>query len=77
MESRVDINFWNNIWCSSKCISLIVGFPFNERIKLFANVARAWIDSSWLVPYPLFVLAKIQNLKIWLLLLGGTSLIGC
>jgi len=37
-----NINFWNDLWCFEKCISLLAGVPYAERIKLKATVAQGW-----------------------------------
>jgi len=43
-----NINLWNDIWSSEKCISMLIGVPYAKRIKLKAIVAQGWKESgSW------------------------------
>jgi len=43
-----NINFWNDLWCSEKCISLLAGVSYAKRIKLKATMTQGWKNSgSW------------------------------
>jgi len=43
-----NINFWNDLWCYEKCISLLARVSYAKRIKLKATMTQGWKDSdSW------------------------------
>lgn len=37
--SSIDIIFWNDLWCSSRWISLIASVPYIDRLKLSSKVS--------------------------------------
>jgi len=59
-----NINFWNDLWCSKKCISLLVGVPYVESIKLKATVGQGWKDGgSWELSPSFLNIQGFHNLR--------------
>jgi len=56
------VNFWNDLLCSSKCISLLRGITPQERITLTCNVVEGWNGSSWDLSYNMLQHIQLQTL---------------
>jgi len=63
VRSGVNINFWNDLPCSSRYLSLIAGVPYTEMINLSSKVYEAWNKSTWSLHSPLANFTNVKNMK--------------
>ena len=74
---RNNVNFWNDLWCSPRCLSFITGVPYSNRLKLSSKVYKAWNGRFWSLPSTLPNILEFQVWRILLFLKRRMFLIGC
>jgi len=63
VEFGTNINFWNDLWCSFRYLSLIAGVPYTKRVNLSSKVCETWNESTWSLSSPLVDFANALNMK--------------